>query len=118
VLELAICAELMVKRAFFAKSSPAGIAFDYLEDKARVSVRVLELLDAVAEEAFSRSYRREEAARFRSIDELFRCRNKIAHRGELVFREDSGALIQVDGSKVESWWFAVAHLKSWLEFAG
>jgi hypothetical protein len=26
------------KRTFFAKASPAGAAFDYLEDKARVSV--------------------------------------------------------------------------------
>ena len=59
VLELAICAEVMVKRRFFAAASPAGAAFDYLEDKARVSVRVLELLDPIATEAIGRSYRSE-----------------------------------------------------------
>jgi hypothetical protein len=115
VLELAICAEVMVKRKFSAKSTPAGAAFDYLEDKAKVSVRVLDLLDVVAEEAFSRSYRKEEVTRFRCIDELFRCRNKIAHRGELSFRGDDGATVAVDRSKVETWWLAVAHLKLWLE---
>jgi hypothetical protein len=115
VLELAICTEVMVKRRFFAKASPAGAAFDYLEDKARVSVRVLELLDAVADEAFSRSYRKEAAANFRCIDYLFRCRNKIAHRGELLFRDDIGATVQVEAPMVESWWFAVADLKVWLE---
>lgn len=115
VLELAICTEVMVKRKFFAKASPAGAAFDYLEDKAKVSVRVLELLDAVAEEAFSRSFRKEDPTQFRRIDELFRCRNKIAHRGELVYRSDSGDLIKVDAATVESWWHSVAHLKSWLD---
>jgi len=115
VLELAICTEVMVKRRFFAKASPAGAAFDYLEDKARVSVRVLELLDAVAEEAFSRSYRKEDAASFRCIDHLFRCRNKIAHRGELAYRDDAGMTVQVDAPMVESWWLAVAGLKTWLD---
>ena len=62
VLELAICTEVMVKRRFFAQASPAGAAFDYLEDKAKVSVRVLELLDSVAEEAFGCSYKKWELA--------------------------------------------------------
>lgn len=115
VLELAICTEVMVKRRFFAQASPAGAAFDYLEDKAKVSVRVLELLDTVAEEAFSRSYRKEEPDNFVSIDHLFRCRNKIAHRGELAFRDDSGKTVQIDKARVEHWWQAVAGLKAWLD---
>lgn len=115
VLELAICTEVMVKRRFFTKASPAGAAFDYLEDKAKVSVRVLELLDAVAEEAFFRSFRKEAATSFARIDHMFRCRNKIAHRGELAFRDDSGTAIQVDATRVESWWVAVEHLKRWLD---
>ena len=105
----------MVKRTFFAKASPAGAAFDYLEDKAKVSVRVLELLDVIAEEAFSRSYRKENGADYQYIDQLFRCRNKIAHRGELLFRDDHGATVQVDAKTVGIWWLAVANLKDWLE---
>lgn len=115
ILELAICAEVLVKRRFFSKDSPAGAAFDYLEDKAKVSVRVLDLLDTVAKEAFARSYKKEEPSNYQSIDYLFRCRNKIAHRGELPFRDDSGQLILVDPPMVETWWRAVANLKGWLE---
>lgn len=115
VLELAICAEIMVKRHFFAEATPAGAAFDYLEDKAKVSVRVMELVTSVAEEAFSRSYKKDEPTNFESIDHLFRCRNKIAHRGELSFRDDGGKTVAVDAQLVERWWHAVAGLKQWLE---
>jgi hypothetical protein len=100
VLELAICAEVMVKRRFFAKASPAGAAFDYLEDKAKVSVRILELLDAVAKEAFACSFKKQDPDNFQKIDHLFRCRNKIAHRGELSFRDDSGKAVVVDAALV------------------
>jgi hypothetical protein len=115
VLELAICTEVMVKRCFFAQDSPAGAAFDYLEDKAKVSVRVIDLLDKVAEAAFSVSYKKDEPNNFQNIDYLFRCRNKIAHRGELSFSDDSGNSVSVDKSKVEEWWNSVSHLKSWLK---
>lgn len=118
ILELAICTEVMVKRIYFAKASPSGAAFDYLEDKAKVSVRVLELMDAVAKEAFSISYKDEKPAHFQNIDHLFRCRNKIAHRGELSFRDDSGKVIDVGAPIVEAWWLAVADLKLWLESLG
>lgn len=110
VLELAICVEILVKRRFFSEASPAGAAFDYLEDKARVQVRVLELLDAISDEAFGRSYKRQEPDNFRRI----RCRNKIAHRGELSFRDESGTTIFAEEQLVKSWWEAVAHLNVWL----
>lgn len=115
VLELAICTEVMVKRRFFAGGSPAGAAFDHLEDKAKVSVRVLDLVDSVAEEAFGKSYKVEDPDNHKRIDHLFRCRNKIAHRGELSFRDDSGKAVAVDASLVETWWQAVSHLRTWLE---
>lgn len=114
VIELAICAEILVKRKFFAKSSPSGAAFDYLEDKSKVSVKVLELLSAVAKEAFSRSYKDEEPDSFKDIDHLFRCRNKIAHRGELSFK-DNGTTIIVDKTLSERWWNSVLSLKKWLD---
>ena len=95
ILELAICTEVMVKRTYFAKASPAGSAFDYLEDKGKISVRVLELLDPIAREAFSTSYKDQVPANYQNIDYLFRCRNKVAHRGELSFRNDAGESIEV-----------------------
>lgn len=114
VLELAICAEVMVKRRFFAATSPAGAAFDYLEDRSKVSVRVPELLDPIAAEAFARSYRTEFPEHYRHIDLLFRCRNKIAHRGELTYRDDSGNSHQATKAEVAEWWASVAHLRTWL----
>lgn len=115
ILELAICTELMVKRRFFAQESPAGAAFDYLEDKAKVSVSVPDLMDAVANEAFERSYKKEQPDNFTKINYLLRCRNKTAHRGELTYRDDKGKIINVDASIVESWWYSVVDLKKWLE---
>lgn len=115
VLELAICTEVMVKRRFFAKDTAAGAAFDYMEDKAKVSIRVLDLIDAVAEEAFGASYKKQESSWFQKIDYLFRCRNKIAHRGELSFRDDLGRKVSVDAPQIAEWWCAVANLKDWLE---
>jgi hypothetical protein len=115
VLELAICVELVVKRRLFAEGSAAGAAFDYLEDKSRVSVRVLELIDTVSFEAFSHSYRKEHPSDYDHIDRLFRCRNKIAHRAELAYRDDSGKSHKVGKSQVEEWWLSAAHLMNWLK---
>ncbi len=118
VLELAIACEILVKRRFFAGDTPAGAAFDYLEDRAKVSVRILDFVDRVSIEAFSRSFRTEQPDKFRCIDHLFRCRNKIAHRGELSFRDDSGLKNLVDSSVVRAWWESVMSLKSWLDDIG
>lgn len=118
VLELAVCVEVLVKRKFFAAASPAGAAFDYLEDKAKITVRILELLGPIALEAFGRSYKADEPQRFQSIDRLLRCRNKIAHRGELRFRDDAGTWIEAESAQVEEWWLAAAHLMRWLNQVG
>ena len=114
VLELAICAEVLVKRRYFSAASPAGAAFDYLEDRSKISVRVLELLDAISLEAFAKSYRVECSEHYKSIDALFRCRNKIAHRGELTYRDDSGQLHHPDKQEIAAWWASVSHLRGWL----
>lgn len=118
VVELAICTEIMAKRRFFAESSPAGAAFDFLDDKAQVSVKVIELIDKVAKAAFGRSYREESLSNYKDIDYLFRCRNKVVHRGELTFRDDGNNTVSVDGPKVNSWWNAVVDLKAWLVALG
>jgi hypothetical protein len=114
VLELAIACELIVKRSFFSGDSPAGAAFDYLEDKAQVKVTVLDLLHRVAQEAFGKSFREDHDSHYKNIDHLFRCRNKVAHRGELSFRDDRGVETHVDHSMVASWWDSVLKLIEWL----
>jgi hypothetical protein len=42
VLEMAIACEVTTKQLFFKKATPAGDAFDYLEDKSRINVSVRE----------------------------------------------------------------------------
>ena len=114
VLELAIGCEVMVKRQFFTETSPAGAAFDYLEDKARINVKILELIDAVAHAAFGASFKKDKPEDYRNIDHLFRCRNKIAHRGELSFRDDSANLLIPNKEIIGSWFNSVLTLKVWL----
>lgn len=114
VLELAIACEVTVKRLFFSTESPAGAAFDYLEDKGKVNIRVIELADKVAQEAFGRSYRVESPDDYKNIDNLFRCRNKVVHRGELTFKDDPGNFIAADANMVASWSASVAALAEWI----
>jgi len=104
----------MVKRWIFPARSPAGAAFDYLEDRSKTSIKVLELLDCVALEAFGRSYKQQAPHQYRLLDYLFRCRNKVAHRAELAYRNNGGELVSVDSEVIESWWLAVFHLKNWI----
>lgn len=115
VLELAIACEIMVKRWFFSEDSPAGAAFDYLEDRSQVTVKVLDLIDRVAKEAFGRSFRVECPDHYRNIDYLFRCRNKVAHRGLLFYRDDRGENHKVDKATVADWWKSVTELMNWIE---
>ena len=114
VLELGIACEVAVKRLFFSTESPAGAAFDYLEDKGKVNIRVIELADKVAQEAFGRSYRIESPNDYMNIDNLFRCRNKVVHRDELTFKDDHGNFIAVDANIVASWSASVAALAEWI----
>jgi hypothetical protein len=114
VIELAIACEVLVKRSFFAGDSPAGAAFDYLEDKAQLTVRVLDLLDRVSLEAFGKSFRADCPDEYKNIDHLFRCRNKVVHRGELSYRDDGGTRVRVDVAEVAKWWNAVRILVEWL----
>lgn len=115
ILDIAIACEIAVKRKYFAEESPAGAAFDYLEDRSRVSVRVLDLIDGISLEAFGKSFREEQPGDFRNIDHLIRCRNKIAHRGELTFRNDAADWVEVDFELVADWWNSVLALFDWID---
>jgi len=114
VLELAIGCEVIVKRRFFSEDSPSGAAFDYLEDRAKVNIKVLELIDVVAHAAFAKSFKTSNLNDYRNIDYLFRCRNKIAHRGILSLRTDSAETIVPDKNMIADWFNSVIKLRAWL----
>lgn len=117
IIDTAIAVEVMVKRRYFAGSSPAGAAFDYLEDKGKVSVKVLDLIDRIAIASFGRSYKLEDPKHFNAIDHLFRCRNKVVHRGQLIFSDDAGITHPASREVVASWWEAAQDLDTWLHSA-
>jgi hypothetical protein len=111
VLELAIACEIVVERRFLSGDSPAVAAFEYLEEKSRVRVRVLDFIDGVAQNAFGKSFRRDHRDHYDNIDYLFQCRNKVAHTGDLLYR-DKQSIKTADYSVIESWWESVKVLIS------
>ena len=113
ILEMAIACEVAVKHAFFAKPTTAGEAYEYLEDKGRINIRFMEILDGVAKHAFGESFREVNSSAYKDIDNLFRCRNKVAHRGKVVYRDDAG-VHGIDLSTLEKWWQSVEVLLDWL----
>ncbi|HDL02193.1 MAG TPA: hypothetical protein ENH23_08185 [candidate division Zixibacteria bacterium] len=114
LLELAIASEIAVKQTFFAKTTPAGAAYEYLEDTRRVNISVLELIHGAAKQAFGSSFKDTNDLDYKNIDYLFRCRNKIAHRGEIIYKDDSGNYQNVTKTTIEQWWKSVENLISWL----
>jgi hypothetical protein len=113
ILEMAIASELFVKSFFFGRSYYSSMAFDYLEDKGR-KISVTEFIHNVAKRAFGVSFKEENPESFSNIDYLFRARNKIAHRGEISYRDDSGCLIVVNEMIVQEWWYSIQELITWL----
>jgi hypothetical protein len=112
---MAIACELFVKSYFFGNSNLSSTTFDFYEDKGRINFRVIDLIGNVAKRAFGVSFKEENFNDFCNIDYLFRARNKIAHRGKILYRDDSGNLIEVSEGLVEKWWNSTQMLISWLK---
>lgn len=114
VLEMALTVEVMVKRKFFGGDVAVGVAFEHLEDQGKMNIRVVDLLHSTAKAVYGESFRETNPDEYELLDHLFRARNKVAHRGKAVFRDDRGALHVVDGAMLRRWWDAVTKLRSWL----
>jgi hypothetical protein len=113
VLEMAIAVEVLVRTVFFEKDTIAGATVDYLEDKGRLNLKVLELIDGVAKQVFGNSFKEFDKQSFTNIDYLFRSRNKVAHRGEFAYRDEMGKICQVDKLTLRMWWDSVESLLNW-----
>lgn len=113
-LEMAIACEVAVKQFFFAKSSIAGEAYEYLERKRKVAVSIPELIDGAANQAFGISFKTAHSLEFESINCLFQCRNKIAHRGEAWYRDKHGTRHELNRETLARWWNAIDVLLNWL----
>jgi hypothetical protein len=113
VLELALACEVVVKQAFFG-SSRAEQVFEHLEDRRQVNVRVIDLLDGVAASVLGQSLKIADPPAYTDLDHLFRARNKGAHRGEPIYKDDSGIRHEVTVDVLRQWWNSVGRLLSWL----
>lgn len=115
VLLLAVSSEVSIKTAFFRRDSIASDAFDYLEEKRQIEISPVELVSKVAKRAFGQSFSEHDKAAFDSLDNLFRCRNKIAHRAKATFRDKSENLTSPTAQMLVEWWKTVRKLQTWLE---
>jgi len=115
ILEMAIACEVAVKGVFFSKSTTAGAVYEYLEDNRQVHVRVIDLINGAAKVAFGQSFKDLDPDAYKNIDFLFRARNKVAHRGERIYRDDGGTEYHVDRPTLEAWWESVDKLMNWID---
>lgn len=114
VIDLAISCELAIK-AKFSRGAAATRTLEYIDDQQSGKIRPLAYLEAVAIYAFGKSFNSDpHKADFESIDYLFRCRNKIVHRGKAVYRDSQKNLQKLDRVTLQSWWQSVLALHEWL----
>ncbi len=114
IFEMAIVCELFTKRKYFSEGGIAGLAFDYFEEKGKVKVSVMELITSVAEEALGESFKAHSITDCMNINYLFRCRNKVAHRGKVLFKDDGGNIVYPDLELIKEWFKSVEVLVAWL----
>lgn len=114
VLELAIACEVFAKHAFFG-SDDAGRVFAALEDRGKLGVSIIDLIEIGGEALRGTKFRKFDPAAHADIDHLFRARNKVAHRGEVTFRDDKGKQHTVDRALLERWWRSVEKLFAWAD---
>lgn len=107
VLELAIACEVAIKHIYFENESFADSNYAYYEEKGIVHAKVLDFLDVIAFRTFGHSLKTDDIECFKKISSLFRCRNKIAHLGRPVFRDDGGLETTANETLLLEWWSAV-----------
>ena len=107
VLELAIACEVAIKHIYSEDESFANSDYAYYEEKGIARARVLDFFDTIAFRTFGHSLKIADIECFKKISFLFRCRNKVAHLGTPVFRDDRGLEITANEAILLEWWSAV-----------
>lgn len=108
VFELAISVESMVKRTFKLND---GKEYKYKSNKKNSPTNIIEI---VASEAFGKSFAEEQPKIFKNLENLFRCRNKIAHHGSLDYRDIETNEQKIPNIQtVTNWTKSVQYLEYW-----
>lgn len=114
VLELAIACEVAIKHVYFEHESFADSDYSYYEEKGIARARVLDFVDVIAFRTFGHSLKTDDTECFKKLSYLFRCRNKVAHLGTPVFRDDRGLDVTANEALLLEWWYAVKKVIEWL----
>ena len=117
VVELAIACEVAIKHTFFGQTtaSASALTIEHLEDKNRLRLRVVELIHTTSKDVFGVSFCELHEPEYRHIEELFRCRNKVAHRGCPNFKDQDGTLHEATLDTCERWFASVRVMMNWLK---
>jgi hypothetical protein len=116
VVELAIACEIFVKTACFGPNTRASRVFDVLENKRQVEASVLDLVRFLGDSSSSSEpFQKGNKADLEALTELFQARNKVVHRGQLVYRDKDGAPRGVDRGSLERWYESFEALRHWIQ---
>lgn len=114
VLQMAILAEVVIKNHYFRRDPIVSEAYDFLEEKRQVEVTSSELINQVAARAFGEKFSAFNKDANLKLEYLFRCRNKVAHRGMAVYRDEAGKMQHADEDSLRGWWESIDILICWL----
>ena len=112
---MAIACELYVKQFFFKMNEISSSVFDYLEEKRKIDVNVIELINNISKHAFGESFKDTHGKDYKNIEYLFRARNKIAHTGQCFYKNDQGIKEQIYDEILKEWWESIKTVITWLE---
>jgi hypothetical protein len=116
VLEMAMACELVIKQTYFLSSTVAGRAYEFMEDRQKVSMKIIDYIDGVAEYTWGETFEKVSSkADYLNIQHLFRGRNKVVHRGELAYRDYKGTDHPIDLEVLKRWWKSLELLLAWLK---
>ena len=106
--------QVAVKKTFFSENSISSDLFEYLEDSRSFKVPVIDFITKVAEKVLAESFNTIHPKDYKNIVRLFACRNKIIHRGRLIFIGDKDVPQIVNIEIAKAWYMSVRVLLRWL----
>jgi hypothetical protein len=116
ILELAISCEVAIKQAFFDKATEAALSM-YFDERRQLRDSVggfTNLLSEPAQQILGQNFRKTEKRACIHIDNLFQCRNQIAHEGQPTYKNKRGRLRTLDQAVAKEWFKAADRLFHWL----
>lgn len=113
VLELAISLEVFAKHRFLIGDDNGTKVYEYFEDKGKINIQLLELINIGCSMFKGVALKDHDKAMYQQIDYIIRTRNKIAHRGEPVFKDDAGKQHTVDEKIIGKWFDTINKFYLW-----